>query len=59
MQGIIIEVNNSEAYVSLQDGRQMCIGLAHLPAGIKAGTNISFDLNTLQMTSHNIGQTIF
>lgn len=58
MQGVVIEIFNSEAYVSLPDGRNICVGLAHLPSNVKAGSSISFDLNTLMMINHTIGQII-
>lgn len=58
MQGIVIEVFAAEAYVSLPDGRNICVGLAHLPSNVKAGTAINFEPSKLQMINHNIGQII-
>lgn len=58
MQGTIIDIYNSEAYVALPDGRNICVGLAHLPTNVKAGSTISFEPSTLQMTNHIIGEII-
>lgn len=58
MQGIVIEVFNAEAFVSLPDGRNICVGLAHLPSNVKAGSTISFEPSKIQMINHTIGQII-
>lgn len=58
MKGTVIDVFNSEAYIALPDGRNICVGLAHLPSSVKAGSTINFELSTLQMINHTIGQII-
>ncbi|MFL0266584.1 hypothetical protein [Candidatus Clostridium radicumherbarum] len=58
MHGIVIEVFSTEAYVSLPDGRNICVGLAHLPSNVKAGSTINFEPSKLQMVNHTIGQII-
>lgn len=58
MEGVVIEVYNSEAYVALPDGRNICVGLAHLPSGVKSGSTVSFESSTMQMINHTIGEII-
>jgi hypothetical protein len=58
MLGTVIDVYNSEAYIALQDGRNICVGLAHLPSRVKAGSTINFEPSALQMINHTIGQII-
>jgi hypothetical protein len=54
MQAVVIDVFDSEAYVSLQDGTNMCIGLAHLPSNIRTGTTINISISTTQMINHKV-----
>lgn len=58
MQGVVIEVFSAEAYISLPDGRNICVSLAHLPSNVKAGSTINFEPSKLQMVNHTIGQII-
>ncbi|MCM0649488.1 hypothetical protein NBE98_14065 [Clostridium swellfunianum] len=58
MQAVVIDVYASEAFLSLQDGTNICVGLAHLPSSIKAGSTVNINVNSLQMTSHKVSPLI-
>ncbi|MCM8710700.1 hypothetical protein M2651_06620 [Clostridium sp. SYSU_GA19001] len=59
MKGVVIDIYQAEAYVSLQDGRNICVGLAHLPSNIKTGTSINIPMDSTSMTNHKISNGIF
>lgn len=52
MQAIVIDVYEAEAYLSLQDGSNICMGLSHLPSNIKSGSKVNITTSLLQMTNH-------
>lgn len=54
MKAVVIDIYEAEAYVSLQDGRNLCVGLAHLPSNIKTGAAINIPIDTTTMTNHRI-----
>lgn len=58
MQAVVIDVYESEAYLSLQDGSNICVGLTHLPSNIKAGTKISIQPGGPQMINHKLSSLI-
>jgi hypothetical protein len=58
MQAVVIDVFNSEAYVSLQDGTNICVGIAHLPSNIKSGATVNINMNIIQMTNHKVPDEI-
>jgi hypothetical protein len=56
MQAVVIDVYESEAYLALQDGMNICVGLAHLPSNIKAGSRVN--VNSSQMINHKSSSLI-
>jgi hypothetical protein len=58
MQAVVIDVYESEAYLSLQDGSNICVGLAHLPASIKAGSTVNIGSSSVQMINHKMSSLI-
>jgi hypothetical protein len=59
MQAIVIDVYDSEAYLSLQDGRCICVGLAHLPSNIKTGSNVNIHVDAAQnMINHKLNFSV-
>jgi hypothetical protein len=58
MQAVVIDVYEAEAYLSLQDGSNVCMGLAHLPSNIKAGSTVNVNASSLQMINHKSSSLI-
>jgi hypothetical protein len=47
----LIDINKIEAFITLQDGTTVDIGLCHLPKNIKIGENINVELNCSKMAN--------
>jgi hypothetical protein len=58
MQAVVIDVYEAEAYLSLQDGSNICVGLAHLPSSIKAGSTVNIGASSMQMINHKASSLI-
>lgn len=58
MQAVVIDVYEAEAYLSLQDGSNICVGLAHLPSNIKAGSTVNIQTSSMQMINHKASSLI-
>ncbi len=58
MQAVVIDVYDAEAYLSLQDGSNICVGLAHLPSNVKAGSTVSVHVSSMQMLNHKSNSLI-
>lgn len=58
MKGLVIDINNSEAYVSMPDGMNICVGLAHLPSNTKAGSQVGIPSNTITRINHKLTNQI-
>lgn len=56
--GVVIDIYGAEAYISLQDGTNICIGIAQLPSNITIGSTVSIGIGSTQMTNHNINSII-
>lgn len=46
MLGRIIDMNNTDAFISFQDGTTMDIGIARLPKDSKVGDTVDINLTT-------------
>lgn len=58
MQAVVIDVFEAEAYLSLQDGSNICVGLTHLPSSLKAGSTINLQIGSTQMLNQKSGSLI-
>jgi hypothetical protein len=58
MQAVVIDINEAEAYLSLQDGCNICMGLCHLPSSIKAGSTVNINASSMQMINHKSSSII-
>jgi hypothetical protein len=58
MQALVIDVYEAEAYLSLQDGTNICVGLAHLPSNVKAGSTVNVQVSSTQMINHKSSSLI-
>jgi hypothetical protein len=58
MQAVVIDVNQAEAYLSLQDGSNICMGLCHLPSNVKAGSTVNINASSMQMINHKSSSLI-
>jgi hypothetical protein len=56
MQGIVIDLYSSEAYIAMPDGINISVGLAHLPSNIKIGSKVNISANSMQMINHKMSE---
>lgn len=54
MQAVVIDVYAAEAYVALEDGTNVCVGLAHMPSNVKSGSRINISPDSVTMTNHKV-----
>lgn len=54
MKGLVIDIYNSEAYVAMPDGINICVGLSHLPPNTKSGSTVGIPSNTTTMINHKL-----
>lgn len=59
MQGFVLDKNEAEAYVSLPDGTNICIGVSQLSPNTKCGSTVNLQGNTSKRTNHNISSLTF
>lgn len=52
MKGLVIDVYNTEAYIAMPDGMNICVGLSHLPPNTKAGSKVGLPSNSVTMINH-------
>jgi hypothetical protein len=58
MKGIVIDVYGAEAFISMEDGTNICVGIAHLPSKVNTGSTVNIGSNSTQMVNHNVNQLI-
>lgn len=56
--GIVIDIYGADAYISLQDGTNICVGIAQLPSNVKVGSSVNIGICSTQMTNHNINTLV-
>lgn len=54
MKGIAIDVYEAEAFVSMEDGTNICVSVARLPSNIKSGSSVTLQNSSIQATNHRI-----
>lgn len=54
MNGRIIDMNNTDAFVTFDDGTTMDIGVSHLPPHSKVGDTINIEFSTTKMTNDKL-----
>lgn len=54
MFGRILDMNNTDAFVTFDDGTTADIGLSHLPRGSKVGDKVDIERNPLKITNDKL-----
>lgn len=54
MKGKILDINVTDAFISLNDGTTMDIALSNLPIGIKIGDMVDVPFSTLNSLNNNV-----
>ena len=54
VQGKIIDMNKTDAFVTFDDGTTMDIGVSHLPPHSKVGDTVNIEFNTTKMTNDKL-----
>lgn len=50
----IVDINFTDAFVSLLDGSIIDIGIPHIPPGAKIGDTINVELGSTRMINHRL-----
>ena len=58
MKGLVIDIYNSEAYIAMPDGMNICVGLSHLPPNTKVGANVSISVNSTAVVNPKLTNEI-
>lgn len=54
MLGRILDMNNTDAFVSFDDGTTMDIGISHLPRGVKVGDTVNIERDPNRITNDKL-----
>jgi hypothetical protein len=52
--GKILDMNNTDAFVTFDDGTTADIGVSHLPKGAKVGDSVNIERDPLKITNDKL-----
>jgi hypothetical protein len=58
MKGLVIDIYNSEAFIAMPDGMNICVGLSHLPPNTKTGSNVVVSLTSTAVVNPKLANEV-